>query len=56
MLISFLYRNVNYGTLLIGIILLRNLLALLLLIRIDTNFWNWTMAERSMALRKIVEH
>jgi len=36
MLNSFMYQCVNDGTLLIGIILLRNLLELLLIIRIDT--------------------
>lgn len=35
--VSFMYQSVNDGSLLIGIILLRNLLALVLLIRIDTN-------------------
>jgi hypothetical protein len=36
MLVSFVYRSVNDGTILVGIILLRNLLALMLIIRIDT--------------------
>ena len=37
MLVSFMYQSVYDGTLPIGIILLRNLLVILLLIRIDTN-------------------
>ena len=37
MLIIFMHQSVKDGTLLIRIILLRNLLALLLLIRTDTN-------------------
>jgi len=40
MLISFMYQSVNDGTLVIGITLLRNLLALMLLIRIDTVIGN----------------